>query len=93
MRNGSYEVEAEQGREWLEKALLMIDHFRDSSQSILSYPEMSVFLDEQMIRCLERSPETHRIKNRHIRELFKFRLLWNWELDILYNLFPTLGWL
>ena len=54
---------------WFDKIKYFVEYARVKSRSFLRYPGLSVWIDEQTIRCTRRSTETHRIKtNRSLRD-------------------------
>ena len=53
----------------------MIDHIRDVSKDLVFVLGTTLSLDEMMIRFFGRSSETHRMKNKPIKEGYKFFVL------------------
>ena len=60
---------------WYEKVQFLIDHVRDVSLSLIYVLGTIMSLDEMMIRFFGRSGETHRMKNKPIKEGYKFFVL------------------
>ena len=60
---------------WYEKLTFMVDHVRTVSQSFIYILGTLLSLDEMMIRFFGRSSETHRMKNKPIKEGYKFFVL------------------
>ena len=60
---------------WYEKIFPIVDHVRKRSMDLIYTLGTHLALDEQMIRFMGRSLETHRMKNKPIKEGFKFFVL------------------
>ena len=60
---------------WYEKLTWIIDHVRDISKEFVFVLGTTLSLDEMMIRFYGRSLETHRMKNKPIKEGYKFFVL------------------
>ena len=60
---------------WYEKLAFLIDHTRNVSKSFIWILGTALSIDEMMIRFSGRSAETHRIKNKPIKEGYKFFVL------------------
>ena len=60
---------------WYEKLTFMIEHIRQVSQEFVHVLGTILSLDEMMIRFFGRSGETHRMKNKPIKEGYKFFVL------------------
>ena len=57
---------------WYEKIYSIVDHIRKRSMELIYTLGTHLALDEQMIRFMGRSLKTHRMKNKPIKEGFKF---------------------
>ena len=60
---------------WFQKMKVLIDHVRKVNFFLIYHLGTILSLDEMMIRFTGRSLETHRIKNKPIKEGFKFFVL------------------
>ena len=60
---------------WYDKLTWVINHIRDVSQDFIFVLGTILSLDEMMIRFFGRSKETHRMKNKPIKEGYKFFVL------------------
>ena len=67
--------ETEESGVWYEKIKPLVDHMREKSQDLIFVLGTFLALDEMMIRFMGRSKETHRMKNKPIKEGFKFFVL------------------
>ena len=57
---------------WFKKLVPIVEHFRNTSLSLVFTLGSNVAIDEMIIRFRGRSNETHRIKNKPIGEGYKF---------------------
>ena len=64
-----------QKKVWYNKLTWVIDHIRDVSQQFVFVLGTTLSLDEMMIRFFGRSVETHRMKNKPIKEGYNFFVL------------------
>ena len=71
----SNEEEATNKDVWYNKLTFIINHVREVSYSLVSVIGTFLSLDEMMIRFFGRSTETHRMKNKPIKEGYKFFVL------------------
>ena len=60
---------------WYSKLTFFIDHVREVSYSLIHVLGTFLSLDEMMIRFFGRSVETHRMKNKPIKEGYNFFVL------------------
>ena len=60
---------------WFTKLAPLIDHLRKTSEEVIFTLGNVLSIDEMMIRFMGRSHQTHCIKNKPIREGFKFFVL------------------
>ena len=67
--------DTEESKVWYEKIKPLVDHMRVKSQDLIFILGTFLALDEMMIRFMGRSVETHRMKNKPIKEGFKFFVL------------------
>ena len=71
----SEDVSSNKKKVWYEKLTWVIDHVRDISKEFVFVLGTTLSLDEMMIRFFGRSLETHRMKNKPIKEGYKFFVL------------------
>ena len=71
----SQEDNEETTKVWFEKIQHLVDHVREVSYSLIHILGTFLSLDEMMIRFMGRSLQTHRIKNKPIKEGYKFFVL------------------
>ena len=67
--------DSEESKVWYEKVKPLVDHMSDKSQELVYVLGTFLAVDEMMIRFMGRSRETHRMKNKPIKEGFKFFVL------------------
>lgn len=60
---------------WFDKLRPLVDHFRTVSEDLIFTLGTLLAVDEMMIRFVGKSAETHRIKNKPIKEGYKFFVL------------------
>jgi len=73
---------------WFEKARYIVEHMNRVSQSVCRHPSFSVSVDEQMKRFKGRSKETHRMKNKPIKEGYKFYAVCCAQTGYVFNCIP-----
>ena len=74
---------------WYEKTRLFVDHVASVSKQICVRPGSRLSLDEQMKRFKGRSSQTTRMKNKPIKEGFKFFALCDAETGYVYEFIPN----
>jgi hypothetical protein len=75
--------------EWYEKARLLLDHIMAVSRRICKKPGSRLSIDEMMKLFKGRSGETHRMKNKPIKEGYKFFALCDALTGFVYEMLPN----
>ena len=73
---------------WYAKAAPIVDHMNKISQKICRHPGFCCAVDEQMKRFKGRSRDTHRMKNKPIKQGYKFYAICCTQSGYVYNCIP-----
>ena len=74
---------------WYEKAKPLLDHVNQQSKKHCLYPGFCISIDEQMKKFKGRSAQTERMKNKPIKEGFKFFALCDTTEGYVYHFVPN----
>jgi hypothetical protein len=81
-------VEREVDGRWYAKAAPLIDHVNKISRTLCKHPGFAVSIDEMMKKFKGRSGQTLRIKNKPIKEGFKFFSICDASAGYVWNFIP-----
>jgi hypothetical protein len=71
-REDEEDEEEDIDKRWFAKAAPLVDHLNAASKRVCRHPGFTCAIDEQMKKFKGRSSQTHRMKNKPIKEGFKF---------------------
>jgi hypothetical protein len=82
------DVEREADTRWYKKAAPLIDHVNKISRTLCKHPGFALSIDEMMTKFKGRSGQTSRMKNKPIKEGFKFFSLCDSSTGYVWNFIP-----